>query len=219
MLGGDYGTARTSTTDTDAVEQAPSRRVLKSVGQQSNVSAPSGIGHRSLRTIDADLRTAVNAERLPIHGSGASRITRAMPTAHPEPAFLLEEPYDEEGPDGNSVNPSATQPVRRFQWWGWLSGDRRLYLGQRLCLAVQRRVWQSHLNTQGAQDMARLNAFVRSIDWWRLVPDRARQHGDARDRRQGTIDATNYVTAAATPWATCSWPTSAPDTAAASPLT
>jgi hypothetical protein len=30
------------------------------------------------------------------------------------PAFLLEEPYDEEGPDGNNVNPSATQPVRRF---------------------------------------------------------------------------------------------------------
>jgi len=30
--------------------------------------------------------------------------------------------------------------------------------------------WQSHLNTQGAQDMARLNAFVRSIPWQNLVP-------------------------------------------------
>jgi len=37
------------------------------------------------------------------------------------PAFLLEEPYDEEGPDGRNFNPSSIQPVRRFQWWGWLS--------------------------------------------------------------------------------------------------
>ncbi|HWG96360.1 MAG TPA: putative collagen-binding domain-containing protein, partial [Nitrospira sp.] len=28
----------------------------------------------------------------------------------------------------------------------------------------------AHLNTQGAHDMARLNAFVRSIAWYRLVP-------------------------------------------------
>jgi hypothetical protein len=32
------------------------------------------------------------------------------------PAYLLEEPYDEEGPDGNKFNPNAVQPVRRFQW-------------------------------------------------------------------------------------------------------
>ena len=31
-------------------------------------------------------------------------------------------------------------------------------------------IWQQHLNTQGALDMARLNGFIKSIAWWKLVP-------------------------------------------------
>ena len=39
-----------------------------------------------------------------------------------------------EGPDGNRVNPNATEPVRRFQWWGWLS--RRIHFGKWIGLAI-----------------------------------------------------------------------------------
>jgi hypothetical protein len=41
---------------------------------------------------------------------------RAYSRVPTEPAFLLEEPYDEEGPDGVKFNPSAIQPLRRFPW-------------------------------------------------------------------------------------------------------
>lgn len=86
------------------------------------------------------------------------------------PAFLLEEPYDEEGPDGNNYNPNATQPVRRFQWWGWLSTIGGYISGNGYVWQFVDPVWQQHLNTQGATDMGRLNGFIKSLEWWTLVP-------------------------------------------------
>ncbi|MGC3946169.1 MAG: DUF4038 domain-containing protein [Chryseolinea sp.] len=86
------------------------------------------------------------------------------------PAFLLEEPYDEEGPDGNNYNPNATQPVRRFQWWGWLSTIGGYIAGNGYVWQFVDPVWQQHLDTQGAMDMRRLNGFVKSISWWKLIP-------------------------------------------------
>ena len=86
------------------------------------------------------------------------------------PAFLLEEPYDEEGPDGNNYNPNATQPVRRFQWWGWLSTIGGYISGNAYIWQFVDPVWQDHLETQGAQDMMRLNKFINSVEWWKLVP-------------------------------------------------
>lgn len=96
------------------------------------------------------------------------------------PTFLLEEPYDQEGPEERSINGDATQPVHRYQWWGWLSGIGGYIAGngcvwpfnppRLLSVSFCSDGWQAHLNTQGAQDMARLNAFVRSIAWYNLVP-------------------------------------------------
>lgn len=86
------------------------------------------------------------------------------------PAFLLEEPYDEEGPDGNNYNPNATQPVRRFQWWGWLNTIGGYIAGNGYVWPFIDPIWQQHLETQGAQDMVRLNRFIKSIEWWKLVP-------------------------------------------------
>src|SRR6185437_12922567 len=84
--------------------------------------------------------------------------------------FLLEEPYDEEGPDANDVNPNATQPVRRFQWWGWLSTIGGYMAGNGYIWPFKDSVWERHLNTQAALDMSRLNGFIRSVKWWTLVP-------------------------------------------------
>jgi hypothetical protein len=88
----------------------------------------------------------------------------------PMPAFLLEEPYDEEGPDGNNYNPNATQPVRRFQWWGWLSTIGGYISGNGYVWQFVDPIWQQHLETQGARDMTRLNRFIKSLEWWKLVP-------------------------------------------------
>jgi hypothetical protein len=88
----------------------------------------------------------------------------------PMPAFLLEEPYDEEGPDGNNYNPNATQPVRRFQWWGWLSTIGGYISGNGYVWPFVDPEWQQHLDTQGTKDMMRLNKFIKSVEWWKLAP-------------------------------------------------
>ena len=101
-------------------------------------------------------------------------------------------------PDGNSVNPSATQPVRRFQWWGWLSTIGGYISGNGYVWPFNAG-WQSHLNTQGAQDMARLNAFIRSIAWYNLVPSGLGGMRTLVTAGGSSVSASDYVAAAATP--------------------
>jgi hypothetical protein len=118
------------------------------------------------------------------------------------PTFLLEEPYDEEGPDGNNVNGAATQPVRRFQWWGWLSGIGGYISGNGYVWPFNSLPptsdWRLHLNTQGAQDMARLNAFVMSIAWYNLVPSGLNGMKILVTSGGSDVSFTDYVAAAAT---------------------
>jgi hypothetical protein len=113
------------------------------------------------------------------------------------PAFLLEEPYDEEGPDGNNYNPSATQPVRRFQWWGWLSTIGGYVAGNGYVWPFNPG-WQSHLNTEATQDMTRLNAFMRSIAWYDLVPSGLGGMRTLITAGGGEASGSDYVAAAAT---------------------
>jgi hypothetical protein len=60
-------------------------------------------------------------------------------------------------------------------------------------------VWQDHLNTQGAQDMARLNAFIRSIAWQNLVPSGLGGMKTLVTAGGSTPSASDYVAASATP--------------------
>jgi len=53
-----------------------------------------------------------------------------------------------EGPDGNRVNPSATEPVRRFQW-GWLSTIGGYISGNGYVWPFQPLNWRRHLGTRG----------------------------------------------------------------------
>lgn len=114
------------------------------------------------------------------------------------PAYLQEQPFDEEGSDGNSYNLDATQPVRRFQWWGQLSNVGGYIAGNGYIWPFKPG-WKAHLDTQGARDMARLNAFVRGIAWHRLVPSGLGGMRTLVTEGGFTPDSTRYVAAAATP--------------------
>ena len=115
------------------------------------------------------------------------------------PAYLLEEPYDEEGPDGNNYNPHAIQPVRRFHWWGWLTTIGGYVAGNGYIWPFIDPRWKGHLNTAGTLDMQRLNGFIKSIDWWELVPSGLNGMKNLITIG-GSMDSSNhYVAAAATP--------------------
>lgn len=113
------------------------------------------------------------------------------------PAFLLEEPYDEEGSDGNNYNPNATQPVRRFQWWGWLTTIGGYISGNGYVWPFIDPTWKQHLNTQAALDMKRMNHFIQSLDWWKLVPSGLDGMPDLITNTDNVDTSARYVAAAA----------------------
>ncbi|HVY40241.1 MAG TPA: DUF4038 domain-containing protein [Polyangia bacterium] len=171
MAGGDHGTDTSQFTPAQlAVESA----LLSGV---RSVIDPSSLWSAEWTSETSAVDEATFGPEMTLNGcfswAGATitqgrRAYAYMPT---EPAFLLEEPYDEEGPDGPDDNPNATQPVRRFQWWGWLSTIGGYVSGDRYVWPFAPGMWQPHLRTPGARDMANLNAFIRSIAWEQLVPD------------------------------------------------
>jgi hypothetical protein len=199
MLGGDYGTSPYNFT-------APQLVVEKSmlVGMQSDAGLSTHFSAEwsdpSIYTdqADATLLAAGTLEGAYSFEGDVSTYARIGYAHSPAmPTFLLEEPYDEEGPDGNRVNPNATQPVRRFQWWGWLSGIGGYISGNGYVWPFNPG-WQAHLNTQGAQDMAWLNAFVRSIAWYNLVPSGLGGMGTLVTAGGSLPNQSDYVAAAAT---------------------
>ena len=115
------------------------------------------------------------------------------------PAYLLEEPYDEEGPDGNRFNLTATQPVRRFQWWGWLSTIGGYISGNGYVWPFIDLWWGRHLNTPATLDMQRLNGFIKSVHWWELVPSGLNGLKTLITSGGSNDSSTDYVAAAATP--------------------
>lgn len=119
------------------------------------------------------------------------------------PAFLLEEPYDQEGPDGNNINTIATQPVRRWEWWGtletiggYVAGNGYIWRFAPSGTLPDSDNWKSHLNTRGAQDLAILNSFWKSVNWWTLVPSGQASMRTLIPSGSGIVDSDTYISAA-----------------------
>jgi Protein of unknown function (DUF4038)/Putative collagen-binding domain of a collagenase len=198
MMGGDMGTGSIPFNGPQtAVEQALLTGLKSVAGQQSTLFSAEW-NSESIGTDQTTFGTSMTLNGAYSWNADVSNQCRRGYAHTPsEPAFLLEEPYDEEGPDGNSANPSATQPVRRFQWWGLLTCVGGYISGNGFIWPFNSG-WQSHLDTQGAHDMARLNALVRAITWQQLVPSGLGGMGTiVTAGAGGGVSSPDYVAAAA----------------------
>jgi hypothetical protein len=199
MMGGDMGTGGNPFNSAQlAVEQALFDGLTGVAGQQSTLFSAEW-SSESIATDQVPFGPAMTLNgAYSWSGDVSHQSRRAYGYAPVEPAYLLEEPYDEEGPDGNGYNPSATQPVRRFQWWGVLSSTGGYMAGNGYVWPFNPG-WQDHLNTQGAHDNELLNAFVRTIPWRKLVPSGLGGMGTLVTAGGGAVSSPDYVAAAATP--------------------
>ncbi len=199
MMGGDMGTAPDFFDATQtAVEQALLEGIDGVTGRQS-LQMSAEWTSESIATDQTRFGTSMTLNgAYSWTGAVSTQVRRAYAHSPVRPAFLLEEPYDEEGRDGNNVNPNSTQPVRRYQWWGWLGGIAGYVAGNGYVWAFKPGDWQRHLDTLGSRDMARLNAFVRSIAWHNLVPSGL---GGMKTLvvAGASVNAADYVAAAAAP--------------------
>ena len=205
MAGGDMGTG--SYPFSQALTDAENGLLtgMKSVSGQSSVHFSAEWASESIGTDQTSFGSLMTLNgTYSWTGKEATQGRRAYGHTPALPSYLLEEPYDEEGPDGNAVNPNATQPVRRFQWWGWLttiggyiSGNGYVWVFKDTPVS-----WRSHLGTPGTLDMGRLNAFIRSISWWQLVPSGLSGLKTLVTAGGGSDGDAGYVSAAATPTGT-----------------
>ncbi|HEY9467087.1 MAG TPA: DUF4038 domain-containing protein [Vicinamibacterales bacterium] len=124
---------------------------------------------------------------------------RAGYTSSPvKPTFLIEEPYDEEGSDGTQRNSSATQPVRRFIWWGLLNGIGGYMAGNGYLIHFLNG-YASHFDSPGQIDLAHLNTLYKSISWYQLVPSGLAGMKTLITAGSGGIGSNTYVASAAAP--------------------
>jgi hypothetical protein len=197
MMGGDMGTFNSAQT---SVENALLTG-LKSVSGQQSVFFSAEWSSGSIATDQTTFGASMTLNGVySWSGDVNTHGRRAYAHSPIEPAFLLEEPYDEEGPDGNGVNGSATQPVRRFQWWGWLSTIGGYISGNGYVWPFRAPAWRNHLDTQGSRDMARLNAFMQSIAWYNLAPSGLNGMRTLITAGGGSsVSSSDYVAAAAAP--------------------
>ncbi len=195
MMGGDMGSFTTAQADVEGALLDG----LKSVTQQQSVFFSAEWSSGMNATDQNPLGSSMSLNGVyNWKGHVSAQGRRAYGNSRIKPAFLLEEPYDEEGPDGTGANPSATQPVRRFQWWGWLSTIGGYVSGNGHVWRFGPN-WRDHLDTRGSRDMARLNAFVKSIAWFELVPSGLAGMRTLVTAGGGEPDTPGYVAAAATP--------------------
>lgn len=199
MLGGDKGTSPITFSSPETAVEAAFITGLKSVsGQKSQQEFSAEWQSPSIGTDQTDFGGDMTINSVysweGLTGTYARQAWAHSPTL---PAFLDEEPYDQEGPDGNNANPNATQPVRRFNWWGWLNSIGGYCAGNGFVWLFNSG-YTSHLNTQGAIDCGVLNNFILSIPFQRLIPDGESGIGTLITANAGTIDTMSYVAAAAT---------------------
>jgi hypothetical protein len=200
MLAGDQGTGGEPFDATElAIQQALHDGIEASNGNSTLFSAEF---RRNSTTKDvAGLASRITANMSYANSDNINNYTREAYDEVDYQVAMQEGPFDEEGSDGNSVNTDSTQPCRRYDYWSWLSGIGGYTSGNGYVWPFNDTGsaddWDNHLDTQTAQDEARLNAFIKSTIWWTLQPSGLNGMRNLIPAGQGTLTAQDWIAAAA----------------------
>jgi len=199
MMGGDQGTGSYPFSQAQVDVERALLNGIKSVAGQQSTQFSAEWASQSIATEEPNFGSSMTLNGDYSSNGDVSNYGRQAYSHNPAiPSYLLEEPYDEEGNDGNGYNSNATQPVRRFQWWGWLSTVGGYITGNGYVWPFNQG-WMNHLNTQCAKDMKVLNAFIGSIPWYQLVPSGLAGMKTLVTAGAGNVSDAGYVASAATP--------------------
>jgi hypothetical protein len=197
MLAGDQGTDPDTFDSTElAIQQALHAGIVSANGKSNLFAAEF---RRNSTTFDVvGLLPQINVGLSYANSDNINVEQRNAYSFADQQSAVQEEPFDEEGADGNSVNTDATQPCRRFYIWGCLSGIGGANNGNGYVWPFNTTPddWRDHLDTQTAQDCARWNALWKSLEWWKLLPSQLAGERDLVVAGGGTLDDQDYVAAA-----------------------
>lgn len=116
------------------------------------------------------------------------------------PVILGEAGYEGEQNDP-TISFGSPQTLRRQEYWAALSGAAGQFFGNHFTWQFAPG-WKDHLDSPGSVQLGYAARLMSAHSWFRLVPDTKHQivtHGYGEPRSTGSVDASNYVTTAATP--------------------
>ena len=199
MMGGDMGTSPNSFNQAQTAAENGLLTGLKSVSGQQSTLFCAEWDSESIATDQVDFGNQMTLSGAYSHGGDVNTQGRRAYAHTPvQPAFLLEGPYDQEGPDGNNWNTQATQPVRRFEWWSWLSTIGGYVVGNGYVWPFNAPDWQNHLDSQCTRDLTLLNAFMGSLRWYDLIPSGLGGMRTLIAAGNVAVSSSGYVAASAT---------------------
>jgi Protein of unknown function (DUF4038)/Putative collagen-binding domain of a collagenase len=124
-----------------------------------------------------------------------AEVLKAYSRPHFRPVFVIETNYEGEH---DFIGP---QTLRRQEYWTLLSGATGQFYGNKYTWPLAKG-WKQHLDTVGSREMTYVTNLFASLRWYDLVPDASHQvlvAGYGWFQSEGSVNKTDYVTAAATP--------------------
>ncbi|HXO10578.1 MAG TPA: DUF4038 domain-containing protein, partial [Solirubrobacteraceae bacterium] len=117
------------------------------------------------------------------------------------PVFMEEANYEQE--QNNATDGGSLQNLRLQEWWTMTSGATgQLYGCHCTWATIANGFSNSSIDTPGVTELGYETSLLKSLDWQDLVPDQNHAlvtAGFGTFASTGSIDANNYVSAAATP--------------------
>jgi hypothetical protein len=111
------------------------------------------------------------------------------------PVFMVEANYEGEH------DYTGPQTLRRQEYWSLLSGAAGQFYGNKYTWPLAEG-WKQHLDTVGSREMTYVTNLFAPLPWYDLVPDAAHRvlvSGFGKFKTDGSVNDTDYVTAASTP--------------------
>jgi hypothetical protein len=111
------------------------------------------------------------------------------------PVFMVEANYEGEH------DYTGPQTLRRQEYWSLLSGAAGQFYGNKWTWPLAEG-WQQHVDTIGSRELTYVTNLFAPLPWYELVPDvqhRVLVSGYGKFKTDGSVNDTDYVTAASTP--------------------
>lgn len=188
-LGGDAGTVNRPFTGSERDGVCAMVQGIQSVsGQASGPQFGAEWGTNSIAQDQADPVNGVSGPTLGdtctvqtlynFFGEFIANAARGYASSPTKPVVVQEGPFERENAiTGTGFNPGATEPVRKWYAWAWLSGAiAGTNIGSGFIWPFNKAGsfplvnWQLWTATQGLIDMQNMRALRRSVNWHLLVP-------------------------------------------------
>ena len=190
VLGGDFGTGGNgafSTAQTKAVNTLVSG--MKSVAGQQSTLWTAHWARPSLGSDVTQFASLLDLQSVYVNAQAAKQTRAGYASTPTKPTFEIEDYYE-----GNAAG--GGEPNRRYQWWSFLGAIAGKFSGNDALWPFPSN-WKSQLDSTGAKDMARMNAFIRSIPWQSLAPSGLGGAKQVVTENGGVAGDPNYVACAA----------------------